>query len=221
MNLLGLDTATAVSAVCVIRGDGVAFEAGPSDEALAGRPRHGRELLPAIEEALAASGLAWGDLDAVGVGVGPGGFTGLRIGVSTARALAASRGLELRPVSSLAVLAHGIEDRSRLAVLDARRGEVYAALYEGEDLRMAPFAAPPGELAERVRASGADPLAAGDGAVRFREVFETGGVRVAAAGSASHVMSGLSVCRVAASASALPPEAVLPDYLRAPDAKPQ
>jgi tRNA threonylcarbamoyladenosine biosynthesis protein TsaB len=221
LNLLGLDTSTAVSAVCVLRADGVAFEAQPSREAFGGRPLHGRDLLPAVAEALGASGLDWGELDAVGVGVGPGGFTGLRIGVSTARALAASRALELRPVSSLAALAHGIDDAWRLPVIDARRGEVYAALYEGDSQRLAPFAAAAETVVERVLETGADPLAAGDGAVRFRDVLQTGGVRVAAAGSGAHLVGGLSVCRLAAAASASPAEAVLPDYLRSPDAKPQ
>ena len=98
MNLLGLDTSTAASAAAVLRADGEAFEAGSAP----GGPRaHAQELLPAAAEAMEAAGLDWPELDAIAVGVGPGRFTGLRIGIATARALATAAGCELRPVSSL------------------------------------------------------------------------------------------------------------------------
>ena len=88
------------------------------------------------------------------MGTGPGTFTGLRIGVATARALAHAHGAVLRPVSSLAALAAGIDGPLRLPVLDARRGEVFAALYRGRESVWAPWAAPPAEVAERLRAEG-------------------------------------------------------------------
>ena len=89
--------------------------------------------MPAVARVLAEAGLAYADLGAIAVGVGPGTFTGLRIGVATARALGSSAGLQLRPVSSLAALAAGIDAEPTLAVIDARRGEVFAALYEGAE----------------------------------------------------------------------------------------
>jgi tRNA threonylcarbamoyladenosine biosynthesis protein TsaB len=220
VNLLGLDTATAASAACVLRGDGQAFEVAPDPERLELPPAHARELMPAVSEAMDRAGLAFGDLDAVGVGVGPGSFTGLRIGVATARALAQGAGAELRPVSSLRALAAGIVAPVRLPLIDARRGEVFGALYEGGEERWEPFAAPPTELVERLREAGAPARAAGDGAIRFRELFEQAGISVEPAGSSAHVVRGLHVCRLAAAAPARPPEAVVPDYLRQPDAKP-
>ena len=92
---------------------------------------------------------AGGDLDAIAVGVGPGTFTGLRIGIATARALASANGLPLRRVSSLAALAAGIDAPLRLPLIDARRGELFGALYEGDARLWPPFAAPPEELVER------------------------------------------------------------------------
>jgi tRNA threonylcarbamoyladenosine biosynthesis protein TsaB len=69
--------------------------------------------------------------------------------------------------------------------------------------------------------AGDAPLAAGDGAVRFQEVLQAAGVRVEPARSRAHVVRGLHVCRLAAAAAPTPPEAVLPEYLRLPDAKPR
>ena len=221
MNLLGIDTSTAASAACVLRADGEAFEAEPAVEALEAPPAHARELMPSVARCLEAAELDYSDLDTVAVGIGPGAFTGLRIGVTTARALAQAYGSELRPVSSLAALAWGIESRQRLPLIDARRGELFAALYEDGEERMVAFAGPPEEVAARALEAGGNPLAAGDGSIRFREVLEAVGLRVEPAGSRAHVVRGLSVCRLAVATPPTLPEAVLPDYLRLPDAKPR
>jgi tRNA threonylcarbamoyladenosine biosynthesis protein TsaB len=221
VSLLGFDTSTAASSACVLRGDGEAFEVVAAPERLRGAPAHATELMPAVAEVMDAAGIAWGELAAVAVGVGPGAFTGLRIGVTTARALAHANELPLRPVSSLAALAAGIEAEARLAVIDAKRGEVFAALYGPGGAVWEPAAMAPEALAERVRASGFDPLAAGDGSVRFRGALESHGIRVAPDEAGAHVVRGLHVCRLAQEVRDEPPEAVLPHYLRAPDAKPQ
>jgi len=220
MNILGIDTSTAASAACVLRADGEAFEVEPPAAALEAPPAHSRQLMPAVARCLEEAGLAYPDLDVVAVGAGPGAFTGLRIGVATARALARAHGAEVRAVSSLAALALCIEEPLALPLIDARRGELFAALYEDGRQTMEPFAAAPGEVAARVAAIAEDPLAAGDGSVRFREVLETAGIRVAPSGSRAHVVRGLSVCRLAITVASTPTESVLPDYLRLPDAKP-
>ena len=221
MNVLGIDTSTAASAACVLRSDGEAFEVRPAAKALSARPAHSAELMPAVTDCLERSGLGYSDLDAIAVGVGPGAFTGLRIGVATARALAQASGVDLRPVSSLGALAAGIEGPVGLPLIDARRGEVFAALYENGEVRLRPFATAPEVLIERVRETGLNPLAAGDGSLRFGDVLEAAGVRIVAADSPAHVVRGLSICRAAADSPATPPEAVLPDYQRLPDATPQ
>ena len=220
MNLLGFDTSTAATAACVLRADGEAFEQAPSFDDLLTAPAHASELMPAVARLLDVAGLAWRDLDAIAVGVGPGTFTGLRIGVATARALATARGLELRPVSSLAALAEGIDAPQRLALIDARRGEVFAALHGPAGEAWEPFVAEPGAVADRLRGEGLTPRAAGDGSVRFRGLFEAAGARVEPDGSAAHAVRGLHVCRLALEIRPRPPGAVLPFYLRQPDAKP-
>jgi tRNA threonylcarbamoyladenosine biosynthesis protein TsaB len=222
VSLLGFDTSTAASSACLLRADGKAFEVMPPPDRLTRPPAHASELLPAVAEVMERAEVGWGGLDAIAVGVGPGAFTGLRIGVTTARGLAHAAGLPLRPVSSLAALAAGIEAEERLAVIDAKRGEIFGALYgPGGAAGWEPEAMRPEALAERVRASGASPLAAGDGSVRFREALEAAGITVAPDEAGVHVVRGLHVCRLALRVADEPPEAVLPDYLRAPDAKPQ
>ena len=213
--ILGFDTSTAATSACLLAGDR-SWEFEPPVARLHEPPGHSSELMPAVARLLDDAGAEWGDLTAVAVGVGPGTFTGLRIGAATARAIAHARGLALHPVSSLAALAAGIEDERALAVIDARRGEVYAALYEGGREAVAPFAARPDALGERFRGA----LAAGDGSIRFREVLESSGIRTAPDDSRMHVVRALHVCRLASAVPATPPEAVVPCYLRAPDAKP-
>jgi tRNA threonylcarbamoyladenosine biosynthesis protein TsaB len=221
VNVLGIDTSTPASAACVVRSDGEAFEVEPAAARLTGPPGHTGELLPAVADCLERSGIGWAELDAIAVGVGPGTFTGLRVGVTTARALARAHGAQLRPVPSPAALARGIEGRSRLAVIDARRGEVFAALYDDGGEVWGPLAVAPEELAERLRAGGLTPVAAGDGAVRFRDVLEAAGAEVPPDDSRAHVVRGLAVCKLAETVDPVPVEAVLPDYLRLPDATPR
>lgn len=220
MNVLGLDTSTAATAACLLRGDGAAFEVLPAVAQLDGPPAHARELMPALVRVMEEGGLSWSELDAIAVGVGPGTFTGLRIGVSTARALAHAQRLPLRAVSSLAALARGIAAPVALALIDARRGELFAALYEAAVQRWAPFVAAPGAVVDRVRLEAIAPLAAGDGSLRFRADLEAGGVNVAADGSRCHVVSALHLCRLAVEQPDAAPDGVVPDYLREPDAKP-
>ena len=221
MNLLGLDTSTAATGVCVLRADGEVFELSPEPRALAAPPAHAAELMPGIARAMHEAGLGFRDLDAIAVGRGPGAFTGLRIGIATARALATATGIPLRPVSSLAALAAGIDAPLRLPLIDAKRGEVFAALYERDDERWPAFVAEPEEVGRRVQEESLPARGAGDGSLRFREVLEAAGVEVAPPESQLHVVRGLHVCRLATSAEAMSPEAVLPDYIRAPDATPQ
>jgi tRNA threonylcarbamoyladenosine biosynthesis protein TsaB len=224
MNVLGFDTSTAAAAVCLLRSDGEAFEVEPPVERLFDPPAHSRELMPGVDRVLHDAGLGFDEVDAIAVGVGPGTFTGLRIGIATARGIAHARGLPLHPVSSLAALAAGIAGARKgsdpvaaLPAIDARRGELYAAVYRGGEQLEPPFAAPPEEVAARAP-QGA--LAAGDGSIRFREALEGAGIRVAPGDSRMHVVRGLYICRLGAATGPTPPEAVVPCYLRAPDAKP-
>jgi tRNA threonylcarbamoyladenosine biosynthesis protein TsaB len=205
-------------------GDGPAVEAR-DDPAPGSRPNHAARLLELAEQALGAAGVGWHDVDRVAVGVGPGSFTGLRIGVSTARALAQAHAIPLVAVSTLRALALAAasdrDPRPVLVAIDARRGEAFAAAWgSGGEVLLPASAYPPQALARRAARLGGPLLAVGDGAIRFRPELETAGLRVPADDSALHRVQGASLCRLGAAGDPVDREALLPDYLREPDAKP-
>jgi len=221
--ILGFDTATADTAVAITDGGEPVTQTviGPG---LDGRPAHGRALLGAIEGAVGAAG-GWDRIERIAVGIGPGSFTGLRIGVSTARALTQARGLPLVGVLTTAALSTGIAAlpeatrRDRLAILDARRGEVFASLDRGEG-PSAPQVLPPEEIAgtfatERI----AGALAAGDGSIRFRPEIEAAGVEVLSDSSPAHRLSALHICTLGAEMAPGSANDLTPHYLRRPDAE--
>jgi tRNA threonylcarbamoyladenosine biosynthesis protein TsaB len=225
--VLGLDTATSATVVGVLGADGVVHEVR-DDPPPGARPAHAARLLGAVDEALAAAGVGWDDVTRLAVGVGPGSFTGLRIGIATARGLAQARGLEIVGVSTLEALARGAEAERVLAVLDARRGEVFAAAWEGSGGRdliavegFAPAALAPEALADKVRAMPVAPLAVGDGAVRFRGSLEAAGAQVPPDEDGVHRLRAEQVCKLGAEGSPTDRDALLPDYLREPDAVPR
>jgi tRNA threonylcarbamoyl adenosine modification protein YeaZ len=129
--VLALDTATPTLVAGLAR-----WTAGAEAEVLAERAvpsgtRHAELLTPAITGVLADAGLAMSDLDAVVTGLGPGPFTGLRVGVVTAAALADARGLPVVGVCSLDAIGSG----ARTVVTDARRKEIYWATYAADGSR--------------------------------------------------------------------------------------
>lgn len=212
--IVGFDTATAATAAAVLR-PGAAPVERRDDPAPGVRPNHASRLLALVEQALADAGATWDDVDRLAVGVGPGGFTGLRIGVSTARALAQARELPLVGVGSLHALGAGRADVA--AVLDARRGEIFAAVWREGELVLRPAALPPEALAAQL-APGV--LAVGDGAVRYRAELERAGAGVAPDDDPAHRVSAGEICRLGALAPPAAAGTLLPDYRRLPDAAP-
>jgi len=220
--IVGWDTSMAPTSVCVVRDDGKAFRSEPAPvERLHDKPEHSRELLPELERLLRQARAEWRDIQSLAVGVGPGTFTGLRIGVATARALAQSTGAEVAAVSTLeALAAAAATDRAVLAVLDARRGEAYAAAFRDGERLLAPVAIAPEGLAALADPGHAPWLAVGDGAVRFRDRLEPA-AEVPADASTLHAVSALAVCRLAREARPIDLDALLPEYVRLPDAVPR
>jgi tRNA threonylcarbamoyladenosine biosynthesis protein TsaB len=258
--VLGIDTATSSTAVALRLADGSTLQArdDPDRTQPPRRPGHTTRLLPMVDELLTRANIGWRALERIAVGLGPGTFTGLRVGVATARGLAQSLGIELVGCSSLRALAEGgrtgievtdpasLGGTSVLAVLDARRGEVFAAAYlladrESAEELVAPRALAPEDLgsilaqAEAHRAGddaqrGSDEaqrrehvspwLAIGDGAVRFRGHLEAVGVTVPPDSSPLHLVSAEAICDLGARGEVVAShEAIVPDYRRRPDAE--
>jgi tRNA threonylcarbamoyladenosine biosynthesis protein TsaB len=211
------------TAVCAARGTEVLHESllglGPD-----GSPRHSTALLAEVERAVEAIG-GWGAVDAIAVGLGPGSFTGVRIGVATALGLAASTGLPARGVCTLDALGRAIGERAgsgreRLAVLDARRGQVFAALYSVSGERLwEPLVASPAELAARAAELPSAPLGAGSGAVRFRDELANRGVEVPDDADPVHRVAARHICALAAARLDGEGDDLDPIYLRPPDAE--
>lgn len=214
--LLAFDTATPATVVAAAR-DGGPPVLRRHDPAAGERPGHATQLLPLVHAALADLGATAADVTRLGVGVGPGSFTGLRIGVATGRGLAQATGAPAVPVGTLHALAAARPDGAVLAVLDARRGEAFAAAWRDGEPVLEPVAVPPERLAALARTHAPGGRAVGDGAVRFRSFLEPEGVQVAPDDADEHRVDGGALCALAAAGAAVPREALVPHYVRLPD----
>ena len=215
MNVLALDSATSSTAVALALADGRLREAR-DDVAPGERPQHAQQLLALAAQLLDAAEIGWSQIGRVAVGVGPGGYTGLRIGLATAHGIALAHGAQLVGVGTLCALAEPLGERTAVSVLDARRGEAFIAVYHDGDELLAPRVCRPPELGALARLGGPDALAVGDGALRFREFLEGAGISVAPAESQLHRVSAGAICRLAASGRVT---AAVPNYLRLADAE--
>jgi len=211
MIVLGLDTCLAACSAAVCDGERVlAFES----EAMA--RGHQERLAPMVERTMAAAGLAFDRLTRVGVTVGPGSFTGLRVGLAFAKGLGAALGVPVVGVGvleALAAEAAGSEAGGLVfAAVDARRDQVYLQGFEAGRPLMAPDALELGVAAARVAeiAAGRPLTLVGSGAPLLAEVAP-GATVLAPAGADAR-----QVARLAAARAPAPPR---PLYLRAPDAR--
>lgn len=217
MMLLGIETAADLAGVALADGSGVVASAG-----VRGTRRHVEAIAPAVSYVLEQAGVPLSAVEAVAVDVGPGLFTGLRVGIATAQGIARGLGVGVLGVTSLDVLARAAYDAGwdgpLAAVVDARRGEVFTARYAGPATQTAaPSRAEPEALAAEL--SGLPGvLVVGGGAQRYRSVFE--GLHVAAlADPTPTAVVSLAAGRLAAGARPDPPAAVRPVYLRDADAR--
>lgn len=216
MLLLAIDTATSAITVALHDGESVLAESSVLD------PRsHGEYLAPGIAAVLDRAGRAPADVSAVVAGTGPGPFTGLRVGLVTARTFAFARGIPVFGVCSLDAMVHqawlesaGELGRSCVVATDARRKEVYWARYDitiaGVVRTCEPMVAKAENLGEEVRAL---PVI-GRGALLYAGSF---GPRVGPLDVSAGALADLAAGRLAAGEQLPEPE---PMYLRRPDATP-
>lgn len=223
MLILAIESATIEVGCALVGADGLLAEVR-----VARRRRHAETLTPAIHFACEQAGVRLAEVAVVAVDVGPGLFTGLRVGVATAKAMAAALGVPMVGVSSLDLLAFPARFSSRRigAVIDARRGELFTAFYRqvpgGVQRESDPVVCGPEDLLAEVVASGDEHLLVGDGARRYADLFvDAGHVELADASMAHPSVSALGHL---ARAQALReewvrPHDLVPQYLRPPDAE--
>lgn len=218
MTTFALDTSTTSPSLALARDDRVLAELW-----LAPAPEAGRRVLEAAHHLMAAAGVGVRDLDRIVVGVGPGGFTGLRIGLATALALGQALGAEVVGASSLEALAQGIADASGAEVVvpvtDARRREVFTAAYRvapdgGLAELLPPAAVPVADVSAHLAGLGGDVAVAGTGAELLGALPD--GVRVLPAASPAHRLAAGALVRRVAAGAGLP---AAPVYARLPDAE--
>ncbi|HEX4829911.1 MAG TPA: tRNA (adenosine(37)-N6)-threonylcarbamoyltransferase complex dimerization subunit type 1 TsaB [Trebonia sp.] len=216
MLLLGLDTATPAVTVALHDGTRVLAQATTVD-----KRRQAELLMPAIAQVLDEAGAERADLTAIAVGVGPGPYTGLRVGLVTARVLGSALGIPVHGACSLDIIAADVTvtagtGRRFLVATDARRREVYYARYDEAGRLAGPLVDRPADVAGR------DALpAVGEGAWLYRDLFEAveGPQYPAAATLARVVAAELGAGSPGQSGRRVPLLAPEPLYLRRPDAR--
>jgi tRNA threonylcarbamoyladenosine biosynthesis protein TsaB len=222
VRILAFDTSTQTGSVAILDESVLVAE-----HTLNVRTTHSERLLAVVDRLLADAELALGDMSGLAVAVGPGSFTGLRIGISTAKGLAFATGLPVAAVPTLDALAYTLPFASLpvCPVLDAKKGEVYTSLYEWHGDRMERrweyLALSPEALAERISN---DVVFVGDGVGPFREIlsdrlgrrahFTSGSRRLPSAACVAQL--GLSLL---AEGETVSPEVLAPLYLRSSEAE--
>lgn len=221
MKFFIIDTSTSVFSMAIADGGTLLAEesgvAGPSTAA---------RLAPAVSGLFTSAGLAPADMDAFAVTVGPGAFTGLRVGIALVKGLALATGRPVVPISSLALLAMNARG-SQMPVcplFDARKGEVYAALYDFSADSQPVVAEAAADPAVFLRGLEGRALFLGDGALRYRELItEVMGERAEFAAADLHhprAAAGIDLALEGfAKGRMIPPGQLLPRYLRLSEAE--
>lgn len=238
MTVLAIETSAELVGVALgdSAGDGVGV--GPRAGVwVRGGRRHAESLAPAIAHVMEQTGTALADVELVAVDVGPGLFTGLRVGVATAQGLAHGLGIGVLGVTSVAVLAHAAYEGGWAgpvaAVVDARRGEVFAAVFGGpaDEVRPPARYGPEGLgalLSSAAAEAGTAVLAVGNGATRYagadpvREALGSGAAVLGGpslADPSPAALLAVAAGRIAGGQAPVPPGEVRPVYLREPDAR--
>jgi tRNA threonylcarbamoyladenosine biosynthesis protein TsaB len=220
--LLTIATATRTASVSITSGENLIAELTVNPPGT-----QSEVVLPGIEQLLSESGLSYDDLDAVSVVTGPGAFTGLRVGVATAKGLSMATGKPLIGVSSLQSLAVQIPVSSYpvCALIDARKGEVYAGCYEWQNglptLQGKEEVVDPLDIVQRISGS---VLFVGDGCEAYRTlIIRQLGERAHFAAGSAHILRASSAARLALlklrNGETVSPDLLNPVYIPPSDAE--
>lgn len=225
MYVLGIESATPVAAVAVAGPQGVLAE-----RMVFNRRTHSVNLLPMIKAVLEESGVGRHGITGIAVSRGPGSFTGLRIGISAAKALARVMGVPVVGIPTLEALAYPLAGQRSLIcpVLNARKNEVYAAVYDNDGLELhclaGPMAVRPGKLVEILLSLGGPVLFVGDGAAVYGPDLKSGlGEHAGFAPLAANFPRGAAVAemglRAFGAGRGCDPAILRPEYVRISEAE--
>ena len=129
MKILAIDTSSEICGVCILEDDKLI-----DDNSLSNGMTHSENLMPLVSEILERNNLKISDIDLISCVVGPGSFTGIRIGVSTIKALAEVENIKIAELTALEVLAGNIEDDNiRVSIIDARNDQVYCGIFDKDN----------------------------------------------------------------------------------------
>lgn len=213
MRVLAWDTSTPFPSVAILEDKRVLAETN-LDIGL----KHSSHLIPVIDELLKMTGMKLEDIDIIGATIGPGSFTGIRVGLATAKALCFALNIGFSPVISLDALALKEKESQKLiAAIDAKKGEVFMAEYRKGQRIWGPYNAPIEELWMRGPA-----LFIGDGAFRFRELIEKNlgeGARFSERSLFIAAETGKLAFDKVTQGKVVAPDKIFPLYLRASDAE--
>lgn len=198
MKILGVDTSTKVATIAVMDGEKVIGEYSLSKDM-----SHSEKLMPMVKEVLDNIELKIEDIDLYAVGLGPGSFTGLRIGVATLKSFAHLFDKPIIGVSTLESLAYNmyLNNSIIMPMLDARRDRVYTALYKFEDSKIQEIEGSQileiGNIEEKLESYG-NIIVNGEGSLVYREEIENAlGVKVKFSSSGQNMPRAVSICEIA------------------------
>ena len=221
MKLLVIDTSTTANSIAVTEDGRLLAELLVNPEA-----GNSASLMSSLDMVLRSAGITTGGLDAIGVSLGPGSFTGLRVGIAAAKGLSLATGIPVVGFSSLAMLAMNLPHASLpvCPLLDARKSEVYGALYRCgavPEATIRDMVARPADLLEKI---GGETLFLGSGALRYRDlIVEKLGARAHFAPSVCHQprasAGALLAADLLAQGKVIPAHDLVPVYLRLSEAE--
>lgn len=197
MKILGIDTSTMAANVAVLEDDKLICE-----YTINTKKTHSQKLMPMIENMLKISDIDIKDIDAIGICVGPGSFTGLRIGMATAKAMSHVNNIPLIGVNSLEILGSNIElsNKKICAILDAQRNQVYTCKYIFEDNKSKSLEEitikPIDDLLEELQATNEEWVIVGEAVYKYKEKIEAIS-NITIASPANHITKASSLCDLA------------------------
>lgn len=209
MKILAIDTSGSVCTVAVLQDEKVLAEVYVDN-----KKTHSQMLAPMIDDCLVRSDLGLPDIDLFACAIGPGSFTGLRIGVSMIKGFCQASGKKCVGVNTLDALAQNMSGDKRIVcpIIDARRGDVYTAAYKDGNRTSDYRATQLCELLEQL--AGQDALFLGDAAINFKQEILDAGFSIAHSGIALQRASSVGLVAYEHQASAVSVFELEPFYLR-------